>query len=62
LSFLVTSRVRSSLIGFVVFFAIGLGPFAWLVCAEIFPSRVRGMLRVAARFPGCVVVIAVRAS
>jgi SP family galactose:H+ symporter-like MFS transporter len=31
-----------SLIGYVAFFAIGLGPVTWVVLSEIFPLKVRG--------------------
>jgi len=39
-----------SLIGYIAFFAIGLGPVTWVVLSEIYPLRVRGKAMTVAAF------------
>ena len=39
-----------SLIGYIAFFAIGLGPVTWVVLSEIYPLKVRGKAMTIAAF------------
>ncbi len=52
--FLGTSQIATisfiSLIGYVAFFAIGLGPVTWVVLSEIYPLKVRGKAMTVALF------------
>ena len=34
--------IFSEMIGYVVFFGIGLGPVVWLLISEIYPTKIRG--------------------